>query len=181
MNDLTPPARRFILHWGEMGTRWGVNRTVAQIHALLYLSERPLNAEEIAETLSIARSNVSNSLRELQGWGIVRVVHMLGDRRDHFESLADVWQMFQIILAERKKREIDPTLAMLEECVTEARGDRATSAHVRSRLEAMLDFFQTSTAWYESVRRLPQSAMAAVFKAGKGVQRLTGRGTGRGK
>jgi len=175
MDQLSTAARRFILHWGEMGTRWGVNRTVAQIHALLYLSDRPLHAEEIAETLSIARSNVSNSLRELQGWGIVRVVHQLGDRRDHFESLTDVWQMFQVILAERKSREIDPTVAMLEECVAESRRDRAAADHVRQRLEAMLEFFQTTTSWYESVRRLPQSAVAAIFKAGRSVQRMTAR------
>ena len=118
-NTLTPTQERFILHWGEMGTRWGINRTVAQIHALLYLSPRPMHAEEIASTLSIARSNVSNSLRELQGWGIVRVVHVLGDRRDHFESLKDVWQMFEIIIAERKRREVDPTIEMLRTCLDE--------------------------------------------------------------
>src|SRR3984957_8873747 len=110
---LSPIDQRFVLHWGEMGTRWGINRTVAQIHALLFLSSKPLPAEEIAHTLTVARSNVSNSLRELQGWGIVRVVHVLGDRRDHFESLKDVWQMFDIIIAERKRREIDPTVEML--------------------------------------------------------------------
>src|SRR5919109_266169 len=105
MKKLIPVAQRFILHWGEMGTRWGINRTVAQIHALLFLSPRPLPAEEIADTLGIARSNVSTSLKELQGWGIVKVVHLLGDRRDHFESLKDVWEMFRIIVEERKKRE----------------------------------------------------------------------------
>src|SRR5262249_22749211 len=99
---LTPVARKFILHWGEMGTRWGINRTVAQVHALLFLSPRPLPAGEIAATLAVARSNVSTSLRELQGWGIVRVVHVLGDRRDHFESLKDVWEIFRIVLEERK-------------------------------------------------------------------------------
>ena len=101
---LTSVEQRFVLHWGEMGTRWGINRTVAQIHALLYLSPRPLHAEEIAQTLSVARSNVSSSLRELQGWGIVRVTHKLGDRRDHFESMKDVWEMFRIIVDERKRR-----------------------------------------------------------------------------
>src|SRR6202161_1700171 len=110
---LSPAAQKFSLHWGEMGTRWGINRTVAQIHALLFLSPRPLNAEEIASTLGVARSNVSNSLRELQGWGIVRVTHLLGDRRDHFESMKDVWEMFRIIVDERRKREADPTLTML--------------------------------------------------------------------
>src|SRR5215210_1795490 len=118
--QLTPLMQKFILHWGEMGTRWGINRTVAQIHALLYLSPRPMHAEEIAQTLSVARSNVSNSLRELQGWGIVRVAHVMGDRRDHFESLKDVWEMFRVVLDERKKREADPTLHMLREAVAEA-------------------------------------------------------------
>src|SRR6476661_3524011 len=116
MKDLPPVAQKFILHWGEMGTRWGINRTVAQIHALLFLSARPLYAEEIADTLAVARSNVSNSLRELQGWGIVKLVHVLGDKRDHFESMRDVWEMFRVVLDERKKREIDPTMNMLKEC-----------------------------------------------------------------
>src|SRR5579864_2474961 len=98
MAELTGVQKQYILHWGEMGTRWGINRTVAQIHALLYLSPKPLPAEEIAETLSVARSNVSNSLKELQGWGIVRVAHVMGDRRDHFESMKDVWEMFRTIL-----------------------------------------------------------------------------------
>src|ERR1700737_3550262 len=119
---LSPAARKFIVHWGEMGSPWGVNRTVAQIHALLYITPRPLTAEEIAVTLSVARSNVSTSLRELQGWGIVRVAHVLGDRRDHFESLKDVWQMFEIIIAERKRREMDPTLEMLRACVADPHG-----------------------------------------------------------
>src|SRR5215510_5696967 len=119
MAELTGLQKQYILHWGEMGTKWGVNRTTAQIHALLYLSPKPLPAEEIARTLGVARSNVSNALRELQGWGIVRVAHVLGDRRDHFESRKDVWEMFQTILAERKRREVDPTLALLRECVEE--------------------------------------------------------------
>src|SRR3979490_2333293 len=117
MKSLTSVQEKFILHWGEMGTRWGVNRTVAQIHALLYLSREPLHAELIAGLLSVARSNVSNSLRELQGWGIVRVVHVLGDRRDHFESLKDVWEMFEVIVEQRRRREIDPTMSLLQECV----------------------------------------------------------------
>src|SRR6476659_10248175 len=118
---LTPTEQKFIVHWGEMGTRWGINRTVAQIHALLFLSTAPLHAEEIAATLGVARSNVSTSLRELQGWGIVRVTHLLGDRRDHFESMKDVWEMFRIIVDERKKREADPVVAMLRETTAEAR------------------------------------------------------------
>src|SRR5207249_3416008 len=120
MPKLSPVQQQFILHWGEMGTRWGINRTVAQIHALLYLSPRPLHAEEIVETLGVARSNVSASLKELQGWAIVKLVHVLGDKRDHFESLKDAWEMFRIVLDERKRREIDPTLHMLRECISEA-------------------------------------------------------------
>src|SRR5438874_10633819 len=120
MTKLSPVQQKCILHWGEMGTRWGINRTVAQIHAVLFISPRPLCAEEITETLSVARSNVSNSLKELQGWGIVKVVHLMGDRRDHFESMKDVWELFRVVLEERKKREIDPTLAILKECVAEA-------------------------------------------------------------
>src|ERR1700751_4449876 len=120
MTKLSPIQQNFILHWGEMGTRWGINRTVAQIHALLFLSPKPLNAEEIAQTLCVARSNVSTSLKELQGWGIVKLVHVLGDKRDHFESMKDVWEMFRVVLDERKRREIDPTIRVLRECIAEA-------------------------------------------------------------
>src|SRR5581483_11780826 len=132
---LTPTEQRFILHWGEMGTRWGINRTVAQVHALLFLSPKPLHAEEIASTLSVARSNVSTSLRELQGWGIVHVVHVLGDRRDHFESIKDVWEIFRIVAQERKRREIDPTLRVVQDCVSELKGVGADGAYTRARLE----------------------------------------------
>src|SRR5947207_11801607 len=115
MPKLSPLQQQFILHWGEMGTRWGINRTVAQIHALLYISPQPLPAEDIAETLNVARSNVSTSLKELQGWRIVKLTHVLGDKRDHFESMKNAWDMFRIVLDERKRREIDPTMAMLDE------------------------------------------------------------------
>ena len=121
MKELPAVEQKFVLHWGEMGTRWGINRTVAQIHALLYISPKPLHAEEIAETLGVARSNVSTSLKELQGWGIVKLTHVLGDKRDHFEALKDVWEMFRIVLDERKRREIDPTVALLRECAAQAR------------------------------------------------------------
>src|SRR5438270_8114475 len=132
--SLSPTEQKFVLHCGEMGTRWGINRTVAQVHALLFLSPKPLHAEEIATTLAVARSNVSNSLRELQGWGIVRVAHLLGDRRDHFESVKDVWEMFQVVAEERKRREIDPTLHVLQECVAELKGAGAESAYTSDRL-----------------------------------------------
>src|SRR6478609_7268499 len=126
MTTLNPVQQKFILHWGEMGTRWGINRTVAQIHALLYISPKPLNADDIVQTLSVARSNVSNSLKELQSWGIVKLVHVMGDKRDHFESMRDVWEMFRVVLDERKKREIDPTLAILRDCIVEAEKDKET-------------------------------------------------------
>lgn len=174
LKALHPTARKFILHWGEMGTRWGVNRTVAQIHALLYLSDRPLHAAEIAETLSVARSNVSTSLKELQGWGIVRVVHILGDRRDHFESSHDVWEMFRIILEERKRREIDPTLRILRECVGELKGAEPGQATARKRLGSMLDFFETATRCYQEFRSLPPSALRGFLSVRGKVRRLLG-------
>src|SRR5687767_5406529 len=173
MTDLTPVAQKFVLHWGEMGTRWGLNRTIAQIHALLFLSEKPLPADEIAQTLGIARSNTSTSLRELQNWGIVRVVHVMGDRRDHFESLKDVWEMFQIILDERKRREIEPTLAILDECLAEAQASRG-DADVRARLEAMREFFSTMIRWYDDIRRLPTGAVIKFVKLGGKVRKLLG-------
>src|ERR1044071_6958936 len=134
-----------------MGTRWGINRTVAQIHALLYLSPRPLNAEEIASTLNVARSNVSTSLKQLQGWRIVKLIHVLGDKRDHFESMKDPWEMFRAVLDERKRREIDPTLSLLRECIAQAEKDRQTDQYTEERLRALLDFFETTTAWYLQV------------------------------
>src|SRR3954466_6898447 len=141
MKKLSPVEQKFILHWGEMGTRWGINRTVAQIHALLYLSPRPVNAEEIASTLNVARSNVSTSLKELQGWGIVKRVHVLGDQRDHFESMKDVWEMFRVVLDERKKREIDPTMAVLRSCIADAAKDKETDEYTEERLRELADFF----------------------------------------
>jgi DNA-binding transcriptional regulator GbsR (MarR family) len=173
-NTLTPIQQKFILHWGEMGARWGINRTVAQIHALLFLSERPLHAEEIAATLAVARSNVSNSLRELQSWGIVKVTHLLGDRRDHFESMKDVWEMFRVIVDERKKREADPVLAMLREAVAEARRPGAADGYTRDRLADMLQFFELMTTWVEQTRRLPTPTVMRMVKMGDKVARLLG-------
>src|SRR5579871_1466148 len=139
MPPLTPVQQKFILHWGEMGARWGINRTVAQIHALLYISPKPVNAEEIVEVLSVARSNVSTSLKELQGWGIVKMVHVMGDKRDHFESMKDVWEMFRVVLDERKRREIDPTMLMLNECIAEAEKDKAADTYTEARLRDLRD------------------------------------------
>lgn len=165
MNDLPAVAQKFILHWGEMGTRWGINRTVAQIHALLFLSEKPLDAEEICETLGVARSNVSNSLKELQNWGIVKVVHLQGDRRDHFESMKDVYEMFRVIIAERKRREIDPTVKTLRACVLDA-DEEGVDSYSRERLEQLLNFFETTTDFYEQANRLPTQAAVKAIKMG---------------
>jgi DNA-binding transcriptional regulator GbsR (MarR family) len=171
---LTPIQQKFILHWGEMGARWGINRTVAQIHALLYLSERPLNAEDIATRLDVARSNVSNSLRELQGWGIVKVTHILGDRRDHFESMKDVWEMFRIIVDERKKREADPVLTMLREAVADAKKPGAADAYTRERLAEMLQFFELMTGWTEQTRKLPTPSLVRMVRMGDKVAKMLG-------
>ncbi len=176
MTKLSSVQQKFILHWGEMGTRWGINRTVAQIHALLYLSPRPLPAEDIAATLAVARSNVSNSLKELQGWGIVKRIHVLGDSRDHFESLKDVWEMFRVVLDERKKREIDPTLRVLGECIGEAERDKETDEYTEQRLRELHQFFATTTAWYVQVRQWPTSAMVKFVKLGDKVLKLLGLG-----
>ncbi|HKQ87007.1 MAG TPA: GbsR/MarR family transcriptional regulator [Candidatus Acidoferrales bacterium] len=164
MQTLTPVAQKFILHWGEMGTRWGINRTVAQVHALLFISPKPIDAEEIATALSVARSNVSNSLRELQGWGIVRVVHVLGDRRDHFESVKDVWEVFRIVAEERKRREIDPTLRVLRECVEELHGAGQSDKYTRERLESMLEFLTTTSGLFEEVIRVPVGTLRGIAK-----------------
>jgi DNA-binding transcriptional regulator GbsR (MarR family) len=163
-NGLTPVAQKFILHWGEMGTRWGINRTVAQVHALLFLSPTPLPADLISETLAVARSNVSTSLRELQGWRIVRVVHVLGDRRDHFESIKDVWEIFRIVSEERKRREIDPTLRVLAECVQEIKSNPQGDAYSRERLESMLEFLTAMTGLFEEIIRMPTLALRGVVK-----------------
>lgn len=174
MAELTPTATSLILHWGEMGSRWGINRTVAQIHALLFLAPEPLHAEAIAETLSVARSNVSNSLRELQNWGVVKVVHVLGDRRDHYESMKDVWEMVQIILDERKKREFDPTLAVLRQLVTSAKESGEKDAHTHQRLAEMLNFFESIGAWYSHVRRLPTGSVIKFIRMGDSLRQLLG-------
>jgi DNA-binding transcriptional regulator GbsR (MarR family) len=176
-NPLSPVAQKFVLHWGEMGTRWGINRTVAQIHALLFLSPRPLPAEEIAATLGIARSNVSNSLHELQNWGIVRVVHVLGDRRDHFESMKDVFDMFRVITHERKKREIDPTLQVLQRCIAVAGKPRSADRYTRERLTDLLQFFELAETAYVQLEKLPTSALLKLAKTGDKALRLLGMAT----
>jgi DNA-binding transcriptional regulator GbsR (MarR family) len=169
---LTSVQEKFILHWGEMGTRWGINRTVAQIHALLFLSSDPLNAEELAETLGVARSNISNSIRELQSWGIVKLVHVMGDRRDHFESMKDPWEMFRVVLDERKKREVDPTLAMLREALSELDGEKQKDSYTAERLSSLQEFFETTSAWYNQVRQWPTSAVMKFIRLGDKVLKV---------
>ena len=174
---LSSVQQKFVLHWGEMGTRWGINRTVAQIHALLFIFPKPLPAEDIAETLEVARSNVSTSLKELQGWGIVKLVHVMGDKRDHFESMKDVWEMFRVVLDERKKREIDPTVAMLRECIAEAEKDGTTDRQTEQRLRDLRAFFETTIAWYDQIRQWPMSAVTRFVKLGDKVRKLLGIGS----
>jgi DNA-binding transcriptional regulator GbsR (MarR family) len=166
---LTPVVQRFILHWGEMGTRWGVNRSVAQIHALLFASDRPLHAEEIADTLVLARSNVSNSLKELLGLNLARVVHLLGDRRDHFDTHKDVWVLFRHVVQARKSREFDPTLGMLRELLTDAQ-QGAESDQFKDRLAQTLELSSALSAWSEEMLRLEPMTLMKLLKLGSKVQ-----------
>lgn len=169
---LSPTSQKFVLHWGEMGSRWGVNRTVAQIHALLYLSTSPLHAEEIAETLSVARSNVSTSIKELQSWGLVKIVHVLGDRRDHFESQKDVWDIFFTIVEERKRRELDPTLTTLRDCLLESTEDKSVPEETKARIAATLEFLEQLTGWVDQMRQLDRATLLKLLKVGEKIQGL---------
>ena len=172
--DISPTEQKFILHWGEMGTRWGVNRTVAQIHALLYLAERPLPADDIVEVLGVARSNVSNSLKELQSWKLVRVTHVLGDRRDHFMALQDVWEIFRVILEERKRREIDPTLSVLRECAIEGTQDEQLDAATLARMQTVLDFLEMLSTTFQDYQHLSPQTLQRFVKMGGKVARFLG-------
>lgn len=173
MKELGQVAQNFVLHWGEMGTRWGINRTVAQIHALLFISNQPLHAAQICDLLGVARSNVSNSLRELQNWGIVKVVHLPGDRRDHFQSMKDVYEMFRVIAAERKRREIDPTLALLDECLAELpENPTASDLYAKDQLKELKGFFELVTRFYESMNRLSTQRAVQVLRTGDKLLKL---------
>lgn len=169
---MSPTVQKYILHWGEMGSRWGVNRTIAQIHALLYLAANPLPAEEIAKVLSVARSNVSTSLRELHSYGLIKVTHKLGDRRDHFEALTDVWELFAVILDQRKRREIDPTLVVLRQCADEAGKDAETDELTKERINEMLSFVEMTTRWYEDMRQIPKPTVVKLIKLGSRIAGL---------
>ncbi len=171
---LSAVERKFILHWGEMGPRWGVNRTVAQVFALLYLSPTPLTAENIAESLGVARSNVSVSLQELRRWRLARLANVMGDRRDRFETVKDVSEIARIVLEERKRRELDPTMAVLRECLEEAGAQHGAGAHVVERLQALHDFATTASSWYEDMRGLPASSLQRFLRMGTKVRDLLG-------
>lgn len=170
--SLSPAVERFVLHWGEMGAVWGTNRSVGQIHALLYLSEAPLAAEDLAETLGLARSNVSNSLKELQAWNLIRRVHIMGDRRDFYAAETDLWEMVTRIAEGRKAREIDPTLQMLHECLRDANQDRTTNPVARQRIAAMHDFVAMVDTWSTQMRGVPRAKIGMLMKLGAAVVRL---------
>jgi DNA-binding transcriptional regulator GbsR (MarR family) len=173
VETLSPSQQEFILHWGEMSSRWGINRSMAQIHALLYTSEQPLNAEQIIERLNLARSNVSTSLRELQAWGIVRVVHQLGDRRDYFQAVGDVWEMFLTIMDQRKRREIDPTMDMLSGCIAQHAASHGEDAFAIRRMRALLKLLQMLDTWYTRMRRLSPSSQRMVLKMKDKLRKLS--------
>jgi len=169
---ITPSMNEFILHWGEMGARWGINRTVAQVHALLYLSDDPLTAEEISDTLAVARSNVSTSLRELQNWDLVHAVPRLGDRRDRFHTTHDVWQLFLTVIDQRVEREVLPTLAVLRRCAANARSEKPAHPSVTQRILAMQAFFEEGHTWYRNMRALPVAMLRTLMHIGPGITRL---------
>jgi DNA-binding transcriptional regulator GbsR (MarR family) len=173
---LTPIRRRFVLHWGEMGSRWGVNRTVAQIHALLFLSGRPMHAEEIADILQVARSNVSNSLKELQNLNLVRVVHLLAERRDHFETSKDVWELMRTVVRERKSREFDPTVSILKACMTDP-AFAAEDKDTRQRIEDTHGLMVAMSSWGEEMLKLEPATLMKVMKLGNKIQKLLMRDT----
>jgi DNA-binding transcriptional regulator GbsR (MarR family) len=173
---LSRVGRRFVLHWGEMGWRWGVNRTVAQIHALLFLLGRPMHAEEIAEILQVARSNVSNSLRELQNWNLVRVVHLVSDRRDHYETAHDPWDLLRTIVRGRKSREFDPTMTMLKECVNDPALSQLDSA-AQKRVRETLALMGALSSWTDEMLNLETATLKKLIKLGAKVQTVLGRGS----
>ncbi len=169
---LSDSMKQFILHWGEMGTRWGVNRTVAQVHALLYLSPQSLTAEEIAETLSVARSNVSTSLKELQNWNLVQIDSRIGDRRDFFHTSADVWTLFLTVVEQRVEREIIPTLSMLRRCAAQAPAEHPSHPAITERITAMQVFLEELHGWYSQIKKLPPASLRSLIRVGNGITRI---------
>lgn len=182
MNDITESRAKeqFVLYWGNMGSQWGVNRSVAQIHALLFLSAKPMNAEEISDQLGIARSNVSNSLKELVSWKLIQRVPVAGDRREHFAAEADVWEMATRIAQGRKEREIDPARIAIADCVAQAEAEQGADPLVLERLLAMQEFLETADKWYSQMLGVPKKQLKMLMKMGDkvfSVLRLTNRKT----
>jgi len=169
--ELSPIVQAFVLHFGEMGGRWGVNRTVGQIYALLFLSDRPLNADEIVDALGVSRSNVSMGLKELDSWRLVRRRHLPGDRRDHFETAGDVWEILRILAEERRKREIDPTLTLLRDVLMEAPAS-PEDRHAQSRMREMHDLIELLTGWADDVQQLPDHDLKQLLSLGARVSKL---------
>lgn len=169
--NLTPSMQNFILHWGDMGTKWGVNRSVAQIHALLHIAPDPMTAEEICDVLNLARSNVSTGLKELQGWDLVKSSRSLGDRRDHFHSVRDMFDLVTVVIEGRRKREFLPTLAALYDVAEEAKSDE-TPADVQTRIAETLDTMQMFDDWYSDVSRIPRGLQKIILKMGAKVTRF---------
>lgn len=169
---LTKTTEKFIVHWGEMGAKWGINRSVAQIHALLMVSPGPLPADEIAESLGIARSNVSMGIRELESWGLVRVVHKLGDRRDHFATLDDVWEMLLIILRERRKRELDPTVGVIRECLKSLSSDKEIDDAAELRLRDLAEMLEQASRWCDRSQALTPAGIRRLVNVGDKVFKL---------
>ncbi len=172
---LTPAMQGFILHWGEMGTKWGVNRSVAQIHALLHIAPEPMTADDICETLSLARSNVSTAIKELQGWKLVKATRQLGDRRDHFTAIQDMFDLVNTVVDGRREREYAPTLAALHDVAQEAKTD-GTSQHVQTRLNETLQTMQQFDDWYAEIARLPRGTQMTLLKLGAKIARFLPKG-----
>lgn len=168
---LNPTTEQFILHWGEMGSQWGVNRTMSQIHALLYIIGKPLNAEEITETLGVARSNVSTSIKELQNWGLVQKVSILGDRRDHFTTQGDVWELARIIVVERQRRELEPTVQFLQQLIDSPEFAQENN-QVQQKIQETQEFVATLTSWSTEMLKLPTSTLKKVLKLGASIKKL---------
>ena len=171
MTDLTPLAQKFILHFGEMGSRWGINRTVGQIYALLYVLGKPLNADEIAEHLAFSRSNVSMGLKELQSWRLVKLLHKAGDRREYFEPPRDVWDIFKALLEERRRREVEPTLSMLRDALLEAPSTEADRV-AQERMREMYDLIEMASSWFDEVQGLSPDTLVSLMKMGSTVKKL---------
>ena len=171
--QLSELGNQFVLHWGEMGSRWGINRTVSQIHALLYYTGKPANAEQIADALQIARSNVSNSLKELQNWKLIRISHMMGDRRDYFDTSLDIWQLFNTVITERKKREFDPTVTFLQDFYTKNEFNN-NELDAKKRVKDMLDLMQTVSVWGDEMIKLKPETLTKIMKYGAKIKAFIG-------